>query len=77
VKRDGLLVLQDDIFDEKERKVYGRLVPKEAENVKLFLPLGNTVYCYWTVGRKHYMTNLETFLAEGILGDSSKEEKAQ
>ena len=32
---------------------------------------------YWTVGRKHYMTNLETFLAEGILGDSSKEEKAQ
>ena len=77
VKRDGLLVLQDDIFDEKERKVYGRIVPKEAENVKLFLPLGNTVYCYWTVGRKHYMTNLETFLAEGILGDSSKEEKAQ
>ena len=74
VKKDGLLVLQDDIFGEGERKVYGRLVPKEAENVKLFLPLRNTVYCYWTIGRKHYMTNLETFLVNGILGATEHRE---
>lgn len=74
VKKDGLLVLQDDIFDDTERKVYGRIVPKEAENVKLFLPLRNTVYCYWTVGRKHYMTNLGTFLANGILGATEHRE---
>lgn len=74
VKKDGLLVLQDDIFGNGERKVYGRIVPKAAENVKLFLPLGETVYCYWTIGRKHYMTNLENFLAKGIL-EPAKEEK--
>lgn len=72
VTNDGKLFLQD----ETNRRDFGRIVPKEAENLKLFLPLGNTVYCYWTVGRKHYMTNLETFLAEGILDGVSREEEA-
>ena len=72
VTNDGKLFLQD----ETNRRDFGRIVPKEAENLKLFLPLGNTVYCYWTVGRKHYMTNLETFLSEGILDGVSREEEA-
>ena len=73
ITNDGKLILQD----ETNRRVFGRIVPKEAENTKLFLPLGNTVYCYWTVGRKHYMTNLETFLAEGILAYTSSKEEAK
>lgn len=72
ITNDGKLILQDETV----RRHYGRIVPNQAENVKLFLPLGNTVYCYWTVGRKHYMTNLETFLSEGILEGISKEEEA-
>ena len=71
VTNDGKLILQDEI----NRRDFGRIVPKEAENLKLFLPLGNTVYCYWTIGRKHYMTNLETFLVEGILDGVSREEE--
>ena len=72
ITNDGKLILQD----EAGRRHFGRIVPKEAENLKLFCPLGDTVYCYWTIGRKHYMTNLETFLAEGILEGISKEEEA-
>ena len=59
-KKDGIVVMQDDIF-EGERKVCGRIVPKGAENVQLFMIAEGTVCCYWTIGTSHYMTNLKSF----------------
>jgi hypothetical protein len=78
LKKDGVLVRHSDQFSNEERKVYGRIVPQNAENTKLFLSTDNTVYCYWTVAKKHYMTNLTTFLANSILPQqpSSQDEKA-
>lgn len=78
LKKDGVLVRHSDHFARGQSRVYGRIVPKNAENVKLFLSTDNTVLCYWTVGRKHYTTNLSTFLANSILPQqpSSQDEKA-
>lgn len=73
VRKDNMLVFQDDTFANDGEKLYGRLVPKEAENIKLFHPMDKVIYCYWTVGKKHFMSNLETFMTYSILPRESQE----
>ena len=72
VRKDNMLVFQDDTFA-RDAKLYGRVIPKDAENIKLFHPMDQVIYCYWTVGKKHFMSNLETFMTYSILPREMKE----